>query len=128
MRRDGERDEIRLSSAVMSPSKFRLSPRAERGGALLRILFLLVVLAIAAAAAGWYDYRRFTQTPLPIARADATIDVARGASYRDIVAQLRRRRTGRIGLARRPALARPRPRARRRRGACTPANTPCRKA
>lgn len=90
MRRDGERGEIRLSSRVMSPSKLRMPPRAERGGAMLRILLLLVVLALAGAAAGWYDYRRFTETPLPIARADATIDVARGASYRDIVAGLRR--------------------------------------
>ncbi|WP_291186001.1 endolytic transglycosylase MltG [Dokdonella sp.] len=56
---------------------------------LLLALVLLGLLA-AAAAVGWYDYRRFTDSPLPIARADATIDVARGASYRDILAQLRR--------------------------------------
>lgn len=90
MRRDGERDGFRLSSRVMSPSNLRLSPCAERGGALLRILLLLVVLSAAAAAAGWYDYRRFTGAPLPIARADATLDVPRGASYRDILAQLQR--------------------------------------
>lgn len=58
---------------------------------MFRTLFVLVVLGFAAAAAAaWYDYRRFTDAPLPIVRADTRIDIARGAGYRDIVAQLRR--------------------------------------
>ncbi|MGA8278565.1 MAG: endolytic transglycosylase MltG [Rhodanobacteraceae bacterium] len=37
----------------------------------------------------WNDYRRFTTTPLTIAGADATIDVARGTAFKDIVHLLR---------------------------------------
>ena len=60
-----------------------------RGGAILRLLVVLVLLAIAAAAYFWFDYRKFTETPLSIDRSDATIDIARGANYRAIVEQLR---------------------------------------
>lgn len=75
----------------MPTPTFQSGPRAVRGGAKGWILFVLLLLGLGAAAAfGWHDYRRFTDSPLPIARADATLDVARGASYRDIVAQLRR--------------------------------------
>jgi len=60
------------------------------GGALLRILVLVIFLALIGAAAFLFlDYRRFTDAPLPVPRADATIDIARGASYRNIVDQLR---------------------------------------
>jgi UPF0755 protein len=61
----------------------------QRGGALVRtILVLLVLGAIAAGLLLWLDYHRFTDAPLTIERTDATFDVARGASYRDIVRQL----------------------------------------
>ena len=57
---------------------------------MLRALALLALLALAAVAiAAWRDYQRFTHAPLPVAGADATNDVARGASYPSIVAQLR---------------------------------------
>jgi len=55
----------------------------------LRVLVVLVILAIGGAAAFLYlDYRRFTDAPLTIARPDATTDIARGATYRDVVQQL----------------------------------------
>jgi UPF0755 protein len=55
-----------------------------------RILIVVFVLALLGAAAFLFlDYRRFTDAPLPIPHADATIDIARGASYRNIVDQLR---------------------------------------
>jgi len=62
----------------------------------LRFLIVLIVLALVGlAVAVWRDYRRFSETPLPGAHADATIDIARGARYRDIVRQLRRERISR---------------------------------
>jgi UPF0755 protein len=65
--------------------------RATRGGALLRLLLVLVLLGGAAAAAfAWFDYQRFTDRPLAVAGREATVDVARGASYPQIVAGLRR--------------------------------------
>ncbi len=77
-------------------SKPRILPVKPRGAAVLRILSVLVLLGIiGAAVAGWLDYRHFTVSPLPGARADATLDIARGARYRDIVRQLRRERVSR---------------------------------
>src|SRR5262249_11344845 len=46
-------------------------------------------LALLAAVLLYVDYRKFAETPLSIARPDATIDIARGESYRAIVDQLR---------------------------------------
>jgi UPF0755 protein len=67
-----------------------------QGRALLRILLVLILLAIVGVAlAAWRDYRRFSDAPLPGAHADATLDIARGARYRDIVRQLRRERVSR---------------------------------
>ncbi|MEO5624306.1 MAG: endolytic transglycosylase MltG [Dokdonella sp.] len=65
------------------------NPHAARGSIALRALVVLLLLAIVVAGAAWLDYRRFTDTPLPIAQADMTIDVMRGASYRKVVEQLR---------------------------------------
>lgn len=63
---------------------------------MLRVLIAVLVLALTGlGAAAWLDYRRFADAPLPGAHADATIDVARGARYRDIVRQLRRERVSR---------------------------------
>jgi UPF0755 protein len=71
---------------------------AARGGALLRVLLVLFLLAVAAGAWAWVDYRRFTETPLPIAKPDATIEVPRGSSYPLIVAELRRQDIAGHGL------------------------------
>jgi peptidoglycan lytic transglycosylase G len=60
-----------------------------KGGAIVRLLVVLVLVASAVAAYLWLDYRKFTETPLAIDRPDATIDIARGANYRAIVEQLR---------------------------------------
>ena len=77
-------------------SRSRTFPRRAGGGAVLRVLLVLVLLGVVGLGiAVWRDYRRFTDSPLPGARADATIDIARGASYRDIVRQLRRERVSR---------------------------------
>ncbi len=79
-----------LRSAIMPRPDARMNRHVASGGALLRALLALLLLAIAAAAWTWIDYRRFAEAPLPIARADATIDVPRGSSYPLIVAALRR--------------------------------------
>jgi UPF0755 protein len=63
--------------------------RRPNGGALLRVILMLLVLALAAGTYFFLDYRKFTGTPLTIARPDATIDIARGESYRTIVDHLR---------------------------------------
>jgi len=76
----------------------RMNRDAVRGGALLRTLVALLLLAVAAAAWAWTDYQRFTGTALPIARADATIEVPRGSSYPLIVAELRRQDIAGHGL------------------------------
>jgi peptidoglycan lytic transglycosylase G len=62
----------------------------QSGGAFMRMLVVLFLLAVVGAAAfAWFDYRRFVDAPLAIPRADMTIDIARGAGYRGIVEQLR---------------------------------------
>lgn len=54
------------------------------------MLIALFVLALFGTATFfWLDYRRFTDAPLAVEGASATIDVARGSSYRNIVDQLR---------------------------------------
>ncbi|HEY4146579.1 endolytic transglycosylase MltG [Pinirhizobacter sp.] len=63
-----------------------------RGRALLRPLLVLVMLALVAAAGFLgFGYMRFTHAPLAIPSAGDTIDVGRGTSFRDIVADLRAR-------------------------------------
>jgi peptidoglycan lytic transglycosylase G len=63
-----------------------------RGRALLRPLLVIVVLAVLATGA-WlaFNYSRFNRTPLSVPAAGETIDVGRGTSFRDIVAELRQR-------------------------------------
>jgi UPF0755 protein len=63
--------------------------RRQAGGALLRVILVLFVLALLAGTYLFLDYRKFTETPLAIARADTTIDIARGETYRTIVDHLR---------------------------------------
>ena len=63
-----------------------------RGAALWRAVLLLVLLAaIAAGGWLWFDWARFTRTSLAVPAAGQSIDVARGASFKDIVRDLRDR-------------------------------------
>lgn len=78
------------AGALMLKRRTMPHPRAIQGHSVLAILLVLVLLAaVGAAVTAWFDYRHFTDLPLPIAHVDATIDIARGASYPLIVAQLR---------------------------------------
>ena len=52
------------------------------------MVLVLFVLALIAGTYLWLDYRKFAETPLTIQRPDATIDVARGETYRTIVDHL----------------------------------------
>jgi len=63
-----------------------------RGIALWRVI-LLVVLVAAIAVGSWlvFDWSRFARTPLSVPVAGQSIDVARGASFKDIVRDLRDR-------------------------------------
>ncbi|SEN02513.1 UPF0755 protein [Luteibacter sp. UNCMF331Sha3.1] len=64
-----------------------------RGIALWRVILLVVVLAaIVAGSWLWFDWARFARTPLSIPAAGQSIDVARGASFKDIVRDLRNRK------------------------------------
>ncbi len=53
------------------------------------MIVVLLVLALIAGTYLWLDYRKFADAPLTIQRPDATIDIARGETYRTIVEQLR---------------------------------------
>ncbi len=67
-----------------------IARRRQAGGVIVRVLVLVVLGALLFAGAWfWRDYTRFVATPLS-AQADATIDVARGMRFKDIVRQLRR--------------------------------------
>jgi UPF0755 protein len=60
------------------------------GRALWRGLVLVVLLAIAGVLAyAWRDYAQFSGAPLRVAAQGQSIDVGRGSSLKDIVAQLR---------------------------------------
>ncbi|SEV97881.1 endolytic transglycosylase MltG [Luteibacter sp. 329MFSha] len=64
-----------------------------RGIALWRVILLVVVLAaIVAGAWLWFDWARFARSPLNVPVAGQSIDVARGASFKDIVRDLRNRK------------------------------------
>jgi len=53
------------------------------------VILVLFVLALLAGTYLFLDYRKFAETPLAIARPDATIDIARGETFRAIVEHLR---------------------------------------
>lgn len=60
------------------------------GGAWLRVLLVLVLLAVLGALAwGWRDFNRFSHAPLQVPAQGASVDIDRGSSFKDIVRQLR---------------------------------------
>ncbi|MBB3226841.1 UPF0755 protein [Luteibacter sp. Sphag1AF] len=63
-----------------------------RGIAAWRVVAVVVILGLVAAGA-WlgYDWHRFSQAPLAIGTTGQSIDVPRGASFKDIVRELRQR-------------------------------------
>ena len=64
--------------------------KSIRGRALPRALVLAVLLALVGALVyGWYDFSRFTRTPLHVTKQGDSIDVARGTGFRNIVGELR---------------------------------------
>ncbi len=64
-----------------------------RGGAVARLLLGLLLFAlIAAGGIFWHDYSRFVHSPLAVQGAGQTIDIAKGSSFKRIVAKLRARR------------------------------------
>jgi UPF0755 protein len=66
--------------------------KSIQGRAALRVLLVAVMLAAAGALLyGWYDFSRFSRTPLHVTTQGDSIDVARGTSFRNIVGELRQR-------------------------------------
>lgn len=64
-----------------------------RGIALWRVILLVVLVAVIAAGSWlWFDWARFARAPLAIPATGQSIDVARGASFKDIVRDLRNRK------------------------------------
>ena len=67
-----------------------MNQHRTRGRALGRGLMWLAMLALVAAAAwGWHDFNRFARTPLHVTTIGDSIDIARGSSFKTIVADLR---------------------------------------
>lgn len=67
-----------------------------RGIALWRVILLAALLALIATGSWlWFDWARFSRTPLAVPSAGQSIDVARGASFKDIVRDLRNRKVSR---------------------------------
>ena len=67
-----------------------MNQHRTRGRALGRGLVWLAMLALVAAAAwGWHDFNRFARTPLRVTTIGDSIDIARGSSFKTIVADLR---------------------------------------
>ncbi|HEX7338561.1 MAG TPA: endolytic transglycosylase MltG [Rhodanobacteraceae bacterium] len=62
------------------------------GGVLLRLLLGVVLFAILATAGiVWHDYSRFVRSPLAIQGQHATLDIARGTSFKGVVDTVRER-------------------------------------
>jgi len=62
-----------------------------RGRAVWRALIFLLLLAALATAWLWRDLDRFGRTPLDVASAGQTIDIARGTGFKQIIDDLRAR-------------------------------------
>jgi UPF0755 protein len=73
--------------------------KKRKGRAIGRILAWVLLAVLAVVVAGWYDFDRFTRTPLAVGAQRQTLDIERGSSLRGIVAQLRAR-----GLTHAPSL------------------------
>lgn len=67
-----------------------MSDKPRRGGDRLRALVLVLALA-GALIYGWNDYSRFSNAPLNVTAQGESIDISRGSSFRNIVAELRQR-------------------------------------
>ena len=65
--------------------------KSMKGRAVLRVLLAVVLVAAGALLYGWYDFSRFSRTPLHVTTQGDSIDVARGTSFRNIVGELRQR-------------------------------------
>jgi UPF0755 protein len=65
--------------------------KSMQGRVVLRVLLAVVLIAAGALLYGWYDYSRFSRTPLHVTTQGDSIDVARGTSFRNIVGELRER-------------------------------------
>jgi len=69
-----------------------MSDKPTRRRAWPWILLLVVLLAVAGVLVhGWIDFNRFSRTPLNVAPQGGSIDVERGTSFKNIVADLRQR-------------------------------------
>ena len=69
-----------------------MSGSKQIGAARWRFLITVALLLLAAGLAyGWYDYSRFARTPLTLSSSNESIDIGRGASFKDIVGELRER-------------------------------------
>jgi len=69
-----------------------MSRKPMQGRALIWLLVLVVLLAMAGALVyGWYSFNRFSRAPLHVTTQGASIDIARGSSFRDIVGELQQR-------------------------------------
>lgn len=69
-----------------------MSRNAIGGRILPRVLVLIALLAAAGTLIyGWNDFTRFSRSPLTVAAKGESIDIRRGSSFRDIVADLRQR-------------------------------------
>ena len=69
-----------------------MSRNAMHGGALSRMLVIVVLLAIVGALFyGWNDFNRFSRAPMNVTVQGGSIDVSRGSNLRTIVAELEQR-------------------------------------
>jgi UPF0755 protein len=69
-----------------------MSSETMQGRVLTRLLAMIVLLIIVGGLVfGGYDYNRFSHAPLHVTAQGASIDIARGTSFRNIVTDLQQR-------------------------------------
>ncbi len=68
-----------------------MSDNPRRGRTRFSVAMVIVLLVIGSLLYGWNDFSRFARTPLDTSGKTASIDVARGSSFRNIVGELRQR-------------------------------------